>query len=49
MFTIAHGNIFDGISLHGLFNNREDASEHAQKCMNVDGNWWIVFIDARED
>jgi hypothetical protein len=42
MFTVAIGNPFDGVSLHGVFETFEDAFKYMEKC---DDDCWIVEIE----
>lgn len=40
-YVVAMGNPFDGISLHGPFDSREDAETWAE---DADGDWWVHDI-----
>lgn len=43
MYTIAVGNAFNKITLHGTFSNALDAAEHAAEYFSADA-WEIVEI-----
>ena len=43
-YTVAVGNAFDGISLHGLFNNMELAANYAEKTFEYE-DWHVVPIN----
>lgn len=44
MYTIAVGNPFDGIILHGVFNTAEDANYYAEGNFTNE-EWWIKEIE----
>ncbi len=45
MWTVATGNPWDGMSLHGIFSDPDEANVYAQNEFR-DVDWWVVQIEA---
>jgi|GEM_PF-2340297 len=42
LWVVAIGNPFDGLGLHGPFNDQEVANTWAENCQN---DWWVVEVN----